>query len=110
MKVYRMQNEAGVGPYRGLKATFWQSCPHDVDHGRPTPCSEGWSPSISHMHQKHGPGNVLFCFTSRHNAEAWFDEEEREVLANRGYTLQEIEAPVVRVSPSGLQAVYIKRR
>lgn len=86
MIVYRVENVAGQGPYVYTEVNFSFSRMHTApDH--PPPWQEGLE-----MHNCH------FCaFQSMEHLTAWFNEEERAIMRQRGFRVVRYEAPDVQV-------------
>lgn len=89
MIVYRVEDEAGGGPYRGGK---WEDLlgvlASNPTYSHPTPADDGIS--------IYGTRGWHCAFASIEQAKAWFDDTEREAMADRGFQLSVYDAPKVK--------------
>ncbi len=87
MICYRWENEQGYGPYRAFAGLQSGAASH-----RPMPYDDG----LSQCHEWHGD-TWRFGFASRELTEAWFDEDERQLLLDKGFhlTLYDVSEPYI---------------
>ena len=107
--VWRMQNAAGRGPYRG--SWDWQTRDHlTMTHPGPEqdfPKHE-WLPILrAYDNADEGPnGTFRFGFATKEQAEAWFDPTEMSNLHHTGFELVELEAAEI-LAQSDKQLVFL---
>jgi len=106
-KVYRVEDKQGRGPYID---GFWMSEPHEASTGRPTPGADGLTATIDEWKVRYGGTNVLFGFASLQDLCCWFDREELKRLFGNGYRITVYQTDTVKVSESGKQLIFIKKK
>lgn len=98
MKVYRVQNKQGEGPYFNKDAAFdswwihrWASSNH-ADSIHPEPCDE--PVLLEKMNQIPGFqfSNFVCAFSSLEQLNLWFNNTELVKLSSLGYSIHEQEA------------------
>lgn len=103
MRVFRVQDAYGRGPYVGPGWPVWGPA-RRFDHdnaAHPSPLNDGLE----------APAMRGECaFTSRAQARAWFSPAERRIMRRAGYVLHEFDAPPDTVAVLGHQAVIDLKR
>lgn len=91
MKVYRVQNKEGRGPYsiRG-----WEDSNHN-DEQHPTPLHDFPLWPYRHRQDIEAPPNIKFGFSSLEQLRKWFSDRELTKLKKYGFDIVEIEAEVL---------------
>lgn len=115
MRIYRVENTAGEGPYANRSP--WESdVPHDLEHGRPHPAAEmgrdwtdnwnAWIGIETRFEREYGEGAMRFGFDSTAALERWFREEERAALRAHGYAMVVFECDDALVTRLPSQCVF----
>lgn len=88
--VYRVQNEFGEGPYRGLygesSADVWaDGVVHDIENGRPSPLDTSLRDVVERLNRDQEIGSWRFGFLSLQSLRRWFTPQELENLDSLGF-------------------------
>lgn len=100
--VYRMENAAGEGPYRGPDKIWARLPDKSQDATLPAPHFD-FDPN---EHEALYGGQVRFGFQSPEHAHQWFGQQNIDFLKQHGYTLKPVQAVKVWVGKSGRQVMY----
>jgi hypothetical protein len=93
--VYRVERENGTGPYRSV--TCYSDFHREFDSGRhPLPSTDGID----------DPYGELFGFPSKRLFRRWFNEQERERLAEHDFKLSVYSVPKEHVRRGSKQCVF----
>lgn len=110
MRVYRVENEKGEGPYQADPRPRWASWRVPWDS---TPAPSADFPWLRELREAGVYYDVLkplhFGFPSREAAVAWFGEDGLVDLTELGFPLRVFEVCHAVVAPSGRQCLFCRR-
>ena len=115
MYVYRMENKQGRGPYDSI--SDWMEEDHVRETGRPGPWEDELMNELRVLEKY---GEVLFACPTLDAAHAWFTEQERYNLAQRGFMINRVPVkeitvdddtyPAMVVGESECQCIFIREK
>ena len=107
MKVYRIEDERGRGPYQ-IDMERWTNSNHtDSKHPNPYCESKNFYNKFRLLDKKYPePGKVIFGFNSINKLKRWFNEEELENLEAIGFNMVTYDADIY--VNSHFQTVFVR--
>jgi diguanylate cyclase (GGDEF)-like protein len=105
MKVWRVQNDEGQGPYYGSDSPAWRMNIKGPKTDRPDPYRDFDDDDLDEWNQAN-PGGMLFGFHAPEHAEKWFGSDALTALRQHGFTLRQVLARKVYQSRSGKQVMF----
>lgn len=103
MKIYRVEDAEGNGPYGWGNRGYMEKFP-DNDDGHPTDAEDGIGYRRGNSFEDSG---WRFGFSSLEQAGQWFDAPRRRALADAGYSLRAFEVEPDRVLSGTRQVAFL---
>lgn len=113
MTVYRVENDAGEGPYWASARPVWRAERVYDKRGYKHPSPLDDFPWLEDLHATLGErilARFHFAFPSVRAAVRWFGAAGLRELAACGFTLRAYEVPCALVSSSGRQCMFVRER
>jgi hypothetical protein len=105
MKVYRIENKHGEGPYRSIACEEWETSSHNLGPRNPGPYSD-FPEDDWHFIPGYTKRACLFGFTTLAQLKKWFNTTERKRLRHLGYVIVRMQAHQI-VAQSRLQCAFV---
>jgi len=98
MKVYRIENSSGLGPYQGSDdyREAWANSNHNHQENTPKPSLEGIPFSYE----------LFFGFRDKQQIKGWFTPEELIKISKLGFTLNLYEAHISNTHSTKTQVAF----
>lgn len=105
MKVYRIENKLGQGPYRGIDCETWETSSHNLGPRNPGPYTDfdldEWA-----MMAPDRKRACVFGFRTLQELRVWFNKTERMRLRRKGYVIVRMDVEYLRAC-SPLQCAFV---